>query len=191
MVNRIRSLSGNGLIPFLIKEANRQFSWIGDSKKRESEVRDWNNAFANMCCWHKYEEVNYFLQQLRLLLLLPLRIETLKNYSNQKGLKQRHLSPLMKSHKILFLYIVNIQETFNFLPQELYLWDIYNFCPSKIRLTWSYLFSVNPILTQQTCRWTNKELSEFYNPITTCLDKKNHKVTGERNWINIWNQTWV
>ena len=28
-----------------------------------------------------------------------------------------------------------------------------NFCSSGIGLTWSYLFSVNPILTQQACWW--------------------------------------
>ena len=41
-----------------------------------------------------------------------------------------------------------------YMPYWCYIYK--NFCPSKIRLTWSYSFSVNPILTQQACRWTNR-----------------------------------
>ena len=55
----------------------------------------------------------------------------------------------------------------------IYIYILYkNFCSSKIGSTWSYLFSINPILTQQTCRWTDGELSEFHNPITTHQEHK-------------------
>ena len=54
----------------------------------------------------------------------------------------------------------------------IYIYIYKNFCPSKIGLTWSNLFSVNLILTQQARRWTSRKLLEFYDPITTRQDKK-------------------
>ena len=139
-----------------------------------------------MCCWYKYKEANYFLQQLRLLLLLlllPLRKETSKSYSNQKGLKRSHLSALTKLHKVFFFCFIDYRSSKRnvqyfatrigsiiLIVNAIYIYK--KFCPSKIGSTWSYLFSVNLILTQQACTWTNGELSKFYDPITSHQDQK-------------------
>ena len=84
-----RSVLGNGSIPFLIKGASEQLSWVRDSQGTELETRRREEATSETgrkclltCAVDMlYEEVNYFLQLLRLLLLLlllPLRTETSK-----------------------------------------------------------------------------------------------------------------
>ena len=173
-----RSVLGNGSTPFLIKGASGQLScWVRDSRRVELETR-------------RREEVTSKIGTKRLLTCAVDRStkriissnsqdyfcyyyyyhweqKHWKSYSNKKGLKRSHLSPLMTLHEVFFCFV----ETFKFCHENciyyIYSWCyiFINFCPSIIGSTWSYLFSVNPILTQQACSWTNGELSEFYDDI--------------------------
>ena len=156
-----------------------KLSWVRDSRRVKLETQRREEATSEI--WTELPltcavdiSTKKQLRPLLLLLLLPLRTETSKKLQQSKGVKTNHPLSFTLLHEVfffVFLIIVHIQET-TFCHENcifyIYCWyyKYIKFCSSKIGSTRSYLFSVNTILAQQAYRWTDGELSEFYDPIT-------------------------